>query len=558
MHALRKPRRSPRLRNHRTGYHFFLHKEITALPCQPLSSPRNMGDLDRWRQQLAQEADSDDEDGGVPGADDVYQPPDADLGLALEEMPLPSRVPHMPPRAGQGPPISTGRSRLSAIEEAPGGGGGGESRDFLLHKLKVAELKLEERDIELEAARQQVNGAPAGLTDAREAKMKELAKRAKAATMALGRERAKCAQLTAEVAQLKREGGSGGGAGGNGGGAAGGGGGGSNSAAARLAEAHGRVSDERNGLDPDARERELKESKDRLAAANARLHEAKVACQSSKAELVRYQRALAKEVGDEIPLAKLLDEASGAKGRAQQISLLKEQVKGLTRRLTSMNNEAESASGEGEVPPTPSVLDGADDRQRGAINAIEQDRRREHERALLREQELTTELNESRKKLEAMGARIRNLEADVKGKKDRLKIMIEKSDSDDQLVAALRTELDKARKGGGARGGGGGAGSGPSSIDHERRANELASRVAQQQTQIDRQEQIINALKDQRQQQQPQQPQHGGDGMRSRPGSSGRQPQDMIQLQSENGKLRELCQLLQEKLSEAQMREDDY
>ena len=54
------------------------------------------------------------------------------------------------------------------------------------------------------------------------------------------------------------------------------------------------------------------------------------------------------------------------------------------------------------------------------------------------------------------------------------------------------------------------------------------------------------------------QQQGGGDGMRARPGSSGRQPQDMIQLQSENGKLRELCQLLQEKLDEAQMREDEY
>ena len=173
-------------------------------------------DLMRWRQQLAHDVDSDDDDGGIPGGD-VYQPADNDLGLALEEMPLPSRVPQagdikpaMPARAGQGPPVVTGRPRLSAVEEmfsgggAGGGGGGGESRELLLHKLKVAELKLEERDIELDAARRQVNGAPAELNDAREAKMKELAKRAKAATMALGRERAKCSQLASEVAQLKR------------------------------------------------------------------------------------------------------------------------------------------------------------------------------------------------------------------------------------------------------------------------------------------------------------------------------------------------------------------
>ncbi|MEC7300896.1 MAG: hypothetical protein VXW43_19755, partial [Pseudomonadota bacterium] len=43
------------------------------------------------------------------------------------------------------------------------------------------------------------------LNDAREAKMKDLAKRSKQATMALGRERAKSAQLTAELAQAKRD-----------------------------------------------------------------------------------------------------------------------------------------------------------------------------------------------------------------------------------------------------------------------------------------------------------------------------------------------------------------
>ena len=168
----------------------------------------------------------------------------------------------------------------------------------------------------------------------------------------------------------------------------------------------------------------------------------------------------------------------------------------LNAKLSSLAG-GDGADGDLAVPPTPT--DGADERQRGALNAIEQDRRREHERVLLREQELTSELGEARKKLEAMAARIRNLEADVKGKKDRLRIMIDKSDSDDKLVAALRAELDKVRKGGGGgRGGGGGVHAG---VDHEKRAAELASRVAQQQTQIDRQEQIINALRDQLQKQ---------------------------------------------------------
>jgi hypothetical protein len=495
-----------------------------------------MADLQRWRQQLAEDLDSDDDDGNGRDAMMIHQPMDDDLGLGLEEMPLPKRVPNEasfaraaaapPPRVDRAPPPAAMRSLGAGI------GAASESAEVLMHRLQVVQLKLEEREIELEQARQQVNGAPTELNDAREAKMKDLAKRAKAATMALGRERAKSAQLTSELATLKREGG---------GGAAGASGGGGSSAAARLEAASAAVRDGREGGDPAARERELKESRDRLAAANARLHEAKVSAQSSKAELERYKRALAKEVGEDVPLAKLLEESSGAKGRAQQITLLREQVKSLGKRLTAATNGAEGGD---EVPPTP---DGADDRQRNALNAIEADRRREHERALLREQELGLDLLESRRKVDALTARIRTLESDAKGKKDKLRLLIEKSDSDDRLVQALRAELDKHRKsdrGGGsvtARAGGAGGN------DAERRAGEVASRMAQQQTQIDRQEQIIHALREQLQTQ----------SAAARPPSSGRAPpQDLIVLQTENGKLRELVALLQEKLAEAS--EDTY
>ena len=514
-----------------------------------------MGDeLARWRQQLREE-DSDDEGdqgGSYLRNEFAINPPpppiedQEDLGLNLEEMPLPKRPPRsvefgdLPPRAGKAPPqqpTTTGRAPLLG-----GLGGstvptGGENAELLQKKLQVLELKLEERDIELEALRQQANGSGVELNDAREAKMKDLAKRAKAATMALGRERAANAQLKADLIKKTKEAEGGGG---------GGSGGGGLTAAQRLAAAQNAVGDGREGIDPATRERELKESREQLAAANARLHEARVGQQSLKAELDRHKRALVKEVGDDVSLAKLLDEGSGAKGRAEQIFKLKEQVKALTRRLGSAAASGDGG-GEGEVPPTPmSMGDGADERQRGRINAIEADRRREHERALLREQELSAELVDVRKRADAMAARIRNLEADVKGKKDKLRVMIEKSDSDDLLVQALRAELEK-RKGGGG-GGGGRAGGGQPAMSEERRAGEVAARLAQQQSQIDRQEQIIVALREQLQRQPPA---GGAPSGSSRPGSARREPQDLIVLETENAKLRELVALLQDKLHEA-------
>ena len=137
--------------------------------------------------------------------------------------------------------------------------------------------------------------------------MKELARRAKAATMALGRERAKTAQLTSEVAQLKREqvasgagascaGGSGAGGSGAGASAACVSGVGACDAAARLEAASARVAEAREGEGGTlaARERELREVKERLHATSTRLHEARTAAIASKAELGRYQRALAR------------------------------------------------------------------------------------------------------------------------------------------------------------------------------------------------------------------------------------------------------------------------
>ena len=522
-------------------------------------------DIDAWRQQLAADlGDSDDDDNSPHLAGEFMPPPqDTDLGLKLDEMPLPKRAPaadlpggagggsRMPPRAGQAPALGSVR----------GGGGGGDPPEVMAHRLQILELKLEEREIELEALRKQANMGSNELNDAREAKMKDLAKRAKAATMALNRERAKAAQFGAELDKLKKDGAV----------APGGGGAEGGSAAARLEAAKALVADGREGLDPAARERELKEARDRLGAANARLHEAKVSLQAVKADLERHKRALVKEVGEEAKVSELLDEASGAKGRAQQIALLKQQVKGLTAKLSSLAGGVEGADADavGLVPPTPT--DGADERQRGALNAIEQDRRREHERALLREQELAHELGESRKKADALAARIKTLEGQVKSSKDKLRVLLEKSDADDQLVRALKAELDKHRKGGGggggvrrrsaarrARGGGGAAGAG--GADAERRAGEVAARLASQQTQIDRQEQIILALREQLERQQQQQSTTaaapGAARVGSRPGS-GRHPQDVIVLQTENAKLRELVQLLQDKLAEATS-EDTY
>ncbi|KAK9856801.1 hypothetical protein WJX84_000939 [Apatococcus fuscideae] len=58
-----------------------------------------------------------------------------------------------------------------------------------------------------------------------------------------------------------------------------------------------------------------------------KLHQNDVQVGQLKSERDRYARALLREVGDEVPMEKVLDEGSDWRGRAQQISLLRDRVR---------------------------------------------------------------------------------------------------------------------------------------------------------------------------------------------------------------------------------------
>ena len=55
-----------------------------------------------------------------------------------------------------------------------------------------------------------------------------------------------------------------------------------------------------------------------------------------RAERARYEKALRRELGEDVPLARALDEASDWRGRAQQISLLQERLLSLQESQASL------------------------------------------------------------------------------------------------------------------------------------------------------------------------------------------------------------------------------
>ena len=118
----------------------------------------------QWRAQLAEEADSDDDGGfglapqglgGNRGGPKSSWNNDGDLGLNLRE-PAPPRYHNDGASSPREPPRRRGQGPATGALLPPRGGAGampsGEAERELVwrHKLQVLQLKLEERELELE------------------------------------------------------------------------------------------------------------------------------------------------------------------------------------------------------------------------------------------------------------------------------------------------------------------------------------------------------------------------------------------------------------------------
>eukprot|EP00741_Cyanophora_paradoxa_P005136 tig00000863_g4978.t1 len=367
--------------------------------------------------------------------------------------------------------------------------------------------------------------------DPRDAKIISLSKKNRNLVMALGKERANIAKLAQEVQVLKQRL--------------------KSSEAGASREDGGARTGEDGGRDGRLAE-EARELREKYAGANTKLNEMRVAQQQLREELRRTQRALQREVGDDVPLQKVIDEGSSWRGRAQEISLLKTKVKELKRQLeqaeagSPRSPSGEGASGTGAVRAGTSKRS-FDDVHRADLDRREADRRAEQERLLLEGRAAAEENSALRKRGEASAARIKALENEVKALKQKLLVVLDKTANDDRLIATLKAELEGAR-GGGATGssqprrprGSSSRGTPDAELDSLRKV------AREQEAQLDRQEQIILSLRDQLQRAMERLREKGqGGGV----GSSGTRPESaMRSMQVENERLRELVDVLQSRL----------
>ena len=285
--------------------------------------------------------------------------------------------------------------------------------------------------------------------------------------------------------------------------------------------------------------RQHAEMRERCKEAEARAASLRQPADRLKAERDRLKGVALRELGGEAELTRALEGTSGGgaagewRGRAQTISLLKDQLREARAQLRASSaaggNQGGGVDGMGEQyfhqgsPPrmhtqthmlgtsgattSNRTMPAPRERQRSAIEARADERRREHERVLAEAEALRTELAEARKQYRGAQARRQGLEADARDLRTKLATVAAKTQRDDELIAALKAELGNARRraatsasSGGEGGGGGGTGvrvkgyGTGGGATHDRLLLELARRDEQ----CDVQEKIIMQLQGKR------------------------------------------------------------
>eukprot|EP00775_Hariotina_reticulata_P012960 gene12960-13089_t len=222
----------------------------------------------------------------------------------------------------------------------------------------------------------------------------------------------------------------------------------------------------------------------------------------------KLMRALVREVGDDIPLSKVLNDGSDWKGRREQIVHLKDTIRQL--------KEAADVSAGAATTGVPSSLTRHETAYRSVIGKLSKERAAEMER-------MASELDESKRaaeqlRLQAAGltSRKKVLETEVSDLKGKLAVVLQKTQHDDKLISALRGELAAVGKGG----------SSPGSVSEVFQLRETCSQLEDQ---VEQQQKVIRHL----------QAQQARAGDAAANGLSRKAQQLLEQLQDENEQLKQ-------------------
>ncbi|KAH6593495.1 hypothetical protein BASA50_007305 [Batrachochytrium salamandrivorans] len=187
---------------------------------------------------------------------------------------------------------------------------------------------------------------------------------------------------------------------------------------------------------------EIKILKDKIAQVTRKLEEERISSQGLKADLRLAQKALVLEIGEDLPIQKIVKgEVGGWKGRAEQIALLKDKIKDLSHKLSGkLSNNAVLGrdTGLGDY-------DHYDQKNRESIHRIESTRQSHLDKTTVKLEKSLQDISSLKSKYDAVVARNKTLEMSVKDYKSKIGILLKKGENDDHFIKVLQQEAAKVK-----------------------------------------------------------------------------------------------------------------
>jgi len=315
--------------------------------------------------------------------------------------------------------------------------GFGQMKDLTMQNAQL-HAELERYKNEVQQLREEVADAPAGSSDLAANKIKELAKKNRGLNLMLEREKTKVSKLERELVDEKKN------AKAKKGGKPAGKGGPQDQAASAGAKGAKGTKEDAVPVGPEEEiaklRAELRDWKEKYAQANVKVTEMRSEVQATRNETKKMQRALQREVGEEVPLAKVLAEDGSWKGRAEQLSILQSKLKQMKRQL----DNATEAGSEPPTSPRPAKGIDLDERHEKHIEQKQRERQRDVDAVMGELAKREEELADAKTKHSAATARTRTLEEEVRKLKEKLRVCLDKADNDDLFIAAMKGELESA------------------------------------------------------------------------------------------------------------------
>eukprot|EP01006_Ploeotia_vitrea_P021356 TRINITY_DN53718_c0_g1_i1.p1 TRINITY_DN53718_c0_g1~~TRINITY_DN53718_c0_g1_i1.p1 ORF type:complete len:573 (-),score=76.78 TRINITY_DN53718_c0_g1_i1:124-1608(-) len=207
--------------------------------------------------------------------------------------------------------------------------------------------------------------------------------------------------------------------------------------------------------------KQIKEWKEAADKAHKTIGEMRRQNQQLKDDIKRVKSTLQKEIGDDVSVDKAIDEGGGWRGRAQQITLLKQKLKELQKQQNNTYDGLASEDGTmsraapSHAPShtthhtyatTCATGRDVDDVQKDNLDRISNDRQTKINQLTLQLTEATTKIKEYNQTVEATKARTVILEKTNNDLKTKLHRVIEKTENDDKLIEMYKSEMSRLRQ----------------------------------------------------------------------------------------------------------------